>query len=81
MEIFYKPAALKQLKKITKVELKKIFNKLESLKNDPYAGKALKGELKSLYSVKPWPYRIIYEISTSKIIVYSIIHRQRAYKK
>ena len=80
MEISYKPAVFKQLRKIPKVELKKIFKKLEILKNDPYAGKPLKGELKGLYSVKPWPYRIIYEINPKKIVIYSIAHRQGSYK-
>ncbi|MEK7061086.1 MAG: type II toxin-antitoxin system RelE/ParE family toxin [Patescibacteria group bacterium] len=80
MEIFYKPAVFKQLKKIPKVELKKIFRKLELLKNDPYAGKPLKGELKNLYSIKPWPYRIIYEMDSKRIVIYSIAHRQGSYK-
>jgi mRNA interferase RelE/StbE len=80
MEIFYKPSAVKQLKKIPKVELKKIIKKLDILSTDPYVGKALKGEFKGLYSVKPWPYRIIYEITPKKIIIYSISHRQGSYK-
>lgn len=80
MEIFYKPSAVKQLKKIPKVELKKIIKKLETLKTDPYVGKPLKGEFKGLYSVKPWPYRIIYEIASKKIVIYSVAHRQGSYK-
>jgi mRNA interferase RelE/StbE len=80
MEIFYKPSVFKQLKKIPKVELKKIFKKLEALKDDPYVGKPLKGKFKGLCSIKPWPYRIIYEITSKKIIIFSISHRQGSYK-
>ncbi|KKU30718.1 MAG: Cytotoxic translational repressor of toxin-antitoxin stability system [Candidatus Amesbacteria bacterium GW2011_GWC1_46_24] len=80
MEIIYKASAFKQLKKIPKTELKKIRNKLEAIKNDPYAGKVLKGELQGFYSVKPWPYRIIYKIVSKQIVVVSVSHRQGSYK-
>lgn len=80
MEIIYKTSAFKQLKKIPKTELNKIHKKLEAIKNDPYAGKVLKGELQSFYSVKPWPYRIIYKIILKQIIIVSVSHRQGSYK-
>lgn len=80
MEIRYKPQVLKQLKKLPQREQKKVIKKLEYLLADPYTGKALKGELHGLYSFKAWPYRIIYEIKSVTIIIYSIVHRQSAYR-
>jgi addiction module RelE/StbE family toxin len=80
MEIIYKASAFKQLKKIPKTELNKIRSKLEALEKDPYAGKALKGKLQGFYSVKPWPYRIIYEITKQKIVTFSVSHKQGSYK-
>ncbi len=79
MKIVYKPQVIKQLKKLPLVEKKKIVRKLEALTNDPKAGKILRGELKDLYSVRAWPYRIIYSIKSSTITIFSIAHRQSAY--
>ena len=80
MKLAYKPIVLKQLKKLPQTELKKIFKKLTILSHDPYAGKPLQGELKNMYSLRAWPYRIIYEIKSGTITVYSIAHRQAAYR-
>jgi len=80
MKLFYKPQAIKQLKKIPTLEKKKIVRKLELLSKDPFTGKMLKGELEDLYSLRAWPYRIIYEVSKNEITVLSISHRQSAYK-
>ena len=80
MKIYYKPQVAKQIKKIPQRDLKKIFKKLRNLSEDPLSGKPLKGELEGLYSIKAWPYRIVYEIKNEKIIIYSIAHRQGVYK-
>lgn len=80
MNLEYKPQAVKQLKKLPKTEVKKIIRKLESLISDPHAGKALKGELEGLQALRAWPYRIIYEVKKTSIIIYSVAHRQGAYK-
>lgn len=79
MQLEYKPQAVKQLKKLPINEKKKVIRKLELLSTDPYVGKALKGELEGLYSIRAWPYRIVYQITKSSIIIYSIAHRQGVY--
>ena len=80
MEIFYKPSVSKQLKKIPKSEIKKIAKKLILLAENPYSGKPLKREFEGEYSLKVWPYRIIYHVQGKKIIILSIAHRQNVYK-
>ena len=80
MRLVYKPQVLKQLKKLPLSEKKKVVRKLEALNDDSQAGKALKGELKGLYSVRAWPYRIIYSINKSIITIFSISHRQTGYR-
>lgn len=80
MDLYYKPTVFKQLKKIPKTDIKKIAKKLKGLKDDPYAGKPLKGELEGLYALRAWPYRIIYEIGKKRLIIYSIAHRQGVYR-
>jgi len=72
--------ARKQLKKIPKREQKKIIHKLESLSQDSHSGKALEREYKGMYSLRAWPYRIIYLLKKDKVIVVSIAPRQGIYK-
>lgn len=80
MQLEYKPHAVKQLNKLPLSEKKKVIRKLELLATDSLVGKALKGELAGLYSLRAWPYRIIYEITSTSLVIYSVSHRQRAYK-
>ena len=82
MKVNYSKTSLKQLKKLTKAKQIEILKKIEKLKNDPDAGKKLKGPLKNFRSLKAWPYRIIYQYSKNdKTIFINIIqHRQSAYK-
>lgn len=79
MLLNYKPEAVKQLKKLSTSEKKKVSKKLELLSKNPYSGKALKGELEGLRSLRAWPYRIIYEVKNKSLIILSVAHRQSAY--
>lgn len=54
---------------------------LYKLSQNPYAGKKLKGDLAGQYSLRIWPYRIIYYLKSKKnIIVTDIGHRKGVYK-
>ena len=68
--------------KLPKIEKKKVFKKLKAIEKNPLSGKPLTGELKSFYSVRAWPYRIIYELDKKRnmIVVHKIQHRQGSYK-
>ena len=72
----------KEFAKLPKVEKGKVFKKLKSIQSSPLLGKPLTGELKSYYSIRAWPYRIIYEFvkSDETIVVHKIQHRQGVYK-
>lgn len=73
--------ASKNLDKIPTQKRKKIISKIPILANNPFIGKKLKGEFKGLFSLKVWPYRILYQISRQKVItVVAVEHRQGAYK-
>lgn len=76
----YQPKVFKQLKRIPKTEQRKIFRKLENVTKDPRIGKFLTGKYQGFLSLRAWPYRILYTIDRDVIIVYSIAHRQGAYK-
>ncbi|PIS14251.1 type II toxin-antitoxin system mRNA interferase toxin, RelE/StbE family [Candidatus Shapirobacteria bacterium CG09_land_8_20_14_0_10_39_12] len=73
--------AEKEFVRLPKIEKKKIFKKILTFQDNPFAGKLLTGELQGLFSLRAWPYRIIYELKKpDKIIIHHILHRQRAYK-
>ncbi len=82
MKIEYSPTALKQLKKLPKNKQIKVLQKINKLKNDPYAGKKLIGEFEGLRSLKVWPYRIIYRyLPQEKLLFINVVqHRQKVYK-
>ena len=79
--INYYPRVLKQLSKLPKNEQKRILEKIENLSKDKRSGKNLQGELRGYYSVRAWPYRIIYEITKGRIFIVSVAHRREVYKK
>ena len=60
----------------------RIANVLDSLEQDPFQGKSLKGTLKGLYSCRVGSYRIIYQIVRLKllVIVIDIGHRRDIYR-
>lgn len=82
MKVKYSPTALKQLSKLHKNKQLKALMQIEKLKTNPYAGKKLKGEFEGLYSLKVWPYRIIYRYFPAEKLLFinTIQHRQAAYK-
>jgi len=82
MKINYSKTSLRQLKNLPKSKQLDILKKIEKLKNNPTAGKKLKGPLKNFRSLKVWPYRIIYQYSESKktLFINVIQHRQGVYK-
>ena len=80
MEIIYRDFASKQIKKLPKNELKKVISKIEKLSLNPRVGKLLRGELSGLYSLRVWPYRILYEFNNKTLTIYSVAHRQSVYK-
>lgn len=82
MQVILSKNAAKHLERLPKSEKLKIEKKLLRLRENPYSGKKLSGELDKSRSLKAWPYRIIYSINESKKIVEvsEILHRQGAYK-
>lgn len=63
---------------------KKIFvrirNKINSLKDNPFTGKALVGKLKGLYSLRISDFRIIYDIVNHDVNILSIKNRREVYR-
>jgi len=80
--IFIERKALKQLEEIEENQRRIIKDKLKELKNgfSLYLDiKKLKG-FKNHYRLRIGKYRILFEIEKDKIIVYSILPREKAYR-
>jgi len=81
-EIYIKPQAIKDGKKIPKNDLVRIFTKIEDLKDD------LKGNVKRLTNFTPefrlrvGNYRVLFESEqkSESVIIYRIKHRKDVYK-
>lgn len=82
MKITYTPQALKNLKKIPQKWQNKITRSINTLGKNPYEGKKLHGELTGIFSLRVWPYRVLYIIKKQEItiIILDIGHRQHIYK-
>lgn len=82
MKVNYSKTALKQLKNLPREKQIEALKKIEQLKNNPLAGKKLKGIFENFRSLKVWPYRIIYQyFPDNKLIFINVIqHRQSIYK-
>lgn len=77
-----KPSAKKELDKIPKRDKERIYILLINLTKNPYIGKKLEGKLAQYYSIRLWPYRIIYKIFKKEllVIVIKIGHRKNIYR-
>lgn len=82
MKVILSPKASKQLQKLQIKEGLKVTGKLRLLEQHPFSGKPLAGQFKGYYSLRSWPYRIVYEIFKEKrtVLIDTIEHRQRVYK-
>lgn len=81
-KVYFTPNTKTLYKKILNQTIKtKIKTALTKLSQNPYLGKKLRGELSDQYSLKIWPYRIIYYITPKHdIIVTDIGHRKEIYR-
>lgn len=73
--------AKKALKKIDPQDKPRILTALVKLRQSPFLGKKLSGEYKDCYSLRVWPYRIIYKIYKKRllVLVVNIGHRGSVY--
>jgi len=81
-QVVVKKCANKALQKIDRRYKDRILRAIWFLAHDPYLGKPLQGEFYGRYSLRVWPYRIIYRIYKDQLIIHvlSIGHRQDVYK-
>lgn len=75
--------AAKQIPKLPAHIGNRVVRIIDQLQSDPTIGKRLSGELEGLWSIRVWPYRIIYMIIHSDLIIdiVSVDHRKDVYRK
>ena len=81
-KIVLKRTSGKELNNIEKKYKPRVIAALLELKNDPFLGKKLKGQLKECFSLRAWPYKIIYKVykKDRKILIVKIGRREGIYK-
>lgn len=67
--IVLKPRAKKELNSLEHRDRVKINAILDAILFNPFHGKKLQGKLKNQYSVRVWPYRVVYEIRKNQVVV------------
>jgi mRNA interferase RelE/StbE len=77
-----KQSALKDLKRIDKTHRLRVVSAIEALRENPYRGSALKGDLRGLRRIRVGDFRVIYEIQNEKTLVLVIAagHRREIYR-
>lgn len=77
-----KSSAAKELAKVAKPERIRVIAAIDQLPENPWAGKALKGELSGLRRIRVGNYRVVYEIHEQQvlILVVRVAHRKDVYR-
>ena len=77
-----KKKAQRELLALPKKDQLRVLGAMEILSKNPFVGKKLHGEYTGAWSLRVWPYRIIYTIHQHivTVTVVAIGHRQGVYK-
>lgn len=74
--------ASKEMRKLPKHVQLRVDAAIDLLRENPFAGKKLQGEHAGIWSLRIWPYRILYVIR-QKIVTVTVLrvgHRQGVYR-
>jgi len=81
-ELEFTDIFVSQFEKLGKEQQKRIYKKIQELKENPYRYKALTGPFKGCFRLRVGNYRIIYmPQDTEKIILIDVDLRKKVYKK
>ncbi|MBI5559710.1 MAG: type II toxin-antitoxin system RelE/ParE family toxin [Deltaproteobacteria bacterium] len=83
-KVAWKSSAERELKRIDKQFIPKIFSAVESLVENPFPSQCrrLQG-VESVYRLRIGDYRVVYQVDTteSTITIYHVRHRKEAYRR
>ncbi len=74
--------AQKDAQRFSKKDQKRVAAAITSLQSDPFRGKQLRGDYAGKWSLRVWPYRIVYTIEKEivTVTVVRIGHRKDVYR-
>lgn len=78
-----KESAARELQRIPRPERERLIAAIDRLAENPFAGSALKGELRGLRRIRVGGYRLIYEVQESDLVllVLRAAHRREACRR
>lgn len=81
-KVYFTPNTQKILNKLKDKKLeKRIRDAKVKLEQNPIVGKKLTGKLEGQYSLRVWPYRIVYFVNQEKdVIITDIRYRKHVYR-
>ena len=77
-----KASAVRELQRIQRSDRERLIAAIDRLAENPFAGSALKGELRGLRRIRVGDYRLIYEVKERDLVVLVLraAHRREAYR-
>ncbi len=77
-----KGSAARELQTLAKPDRIRIIKAIDLLAENPFSGKALKGRLRGLRSLRAGGYRVLYEVQNNALIVLaiSVAHQSGVYR-
>ena len=78
-----KESAARELQRIERSDRERLIAAIDRLAENPFAGSALKGELRGLRRIRVGDYRLIYEVGEQDLVVLvlRVAHRREAYRR
>ena len=78
-----KESAARELQRIAKADRERLIAAIDRLAENPFAGSALKGELRGLRRIRVGDYRLLYEVQERDLVVLVLraAHRREAYRR
>ena len=78
-----KGSAAKDLQRTGKTDRLRIMSAIDRLSDNPFAGSALKGDLRGLRRIRVGDYRVLYELlnETLVVLVVRVAHRREVYRR
>ena len=78
-----KESAARELQRIPRPERERLIAAIDRLAENPFAGRALKGELRGLRRIRVGDYRLVYEVQERDLVVLVLraTHRREAYRR
>lgn len=77
-----KKKAKKEIQALPRKDQKRIFAAFDVLAENPFEGKKLEGKYEGAWSLRVWPYRILYTIHQEivTVVVLRVGHRKDVYR-